>query len=283
MSAVGQWLDSLALGQYARLFEDNRIELDILPDLTDPDLEKLGIPLGDRKRLLKAIATLSAAPTPPASQGPAQPTAPTVERREVTILFVDLSGYTRLTSTLGAEATHQAGAAILRARDGHRAKLLRHGRAPYRRRRHGGVRRSHRARQRSRARAACRPRHPRGHASAQRGGWPSAVGACGPRQRAGRGKPRGSGQRLLHGRRCGESGCAAGCPGPAGRDRPVERRPPHSSGSVHRPGGWRGDGQRLRSAGGRLARARPEAGRRAGAAHAADRTLGRAAPVPRPV
>ena len=103
MSAVGQWLDSVALGQYAALFEDNRIELDILPDLTDDDLEKLGIPLGDRKRLLKAIAALASAPAAPAPSSP----APTVERREVTILFVDLSGYTRLTSTLGAEATHK--------------------------------------------------------------------------------------------------------------------------------------------------------------------------------
>jgi class 3 adenylate cyclase/tetratricopeptide (TPR) repeat protein len=105
MSAVGQWLDAHALGQYAGLFEDNRIELDILPDLNDEDLVTLGIPLGDRKRLLKAIAGLAVAPEPP--QSPAPPPAATVERREVTILFVDLSGYTRLTSTLGAEATHQ--------------------------------------------------------------------------------------------------------------------------------------------------------------------------------
>ena len=107
MSAVGQWLETLALGQYAGLFEDNRIELDILPDLTDQDLEKLGIPLGDRKRLLRAIAALSAAPVPASPQSATPPAAATVERREVTILFVDLSGYTRLTSTLGAEATHK--------------------------------------------------------------------------------------------------------------------------------------------------------------------------------
>ena len=107
MSAVGQWLESLALGQYAGLFEDHRIELDILPDLTDQDLEKLGIPLGDRKRLLKAIAALSPAPAPAPQESATPPAAATVERREVTILFVDLSGYTRLTSTLGAEATHQ--------------------------------------------------------------------------------------------------------------------------------------------------------------------------------
>lgn len=105
MSAVRQWLETLALGQYAELFESNRIELDILPDLTDQDLEKLGIPLGDRKRLLRAIAARAAAPS--RERGPASAPATTVERRQVTVLFVDLSGYTRLTSTLGDEATHK--------------------------------------------------------------------------------------------------------------------------------------------------------------------------------
>jgi len=107
MSSVGQWLESLALGQYAELFEENRIELDVLADLTEQDLEKLGIPLGDRKRLLRAINAWAAAPEPVSQQSAASPSAATVERRQVTILFVDLSGYTRLTSTLGAEATHK--------------------------------------------------------------------------------------------------------------------------------------------------------------------------------
>ena len=60
MVAVGQCLESNDLGQYRALFEENRIEFDVLPDLTEQDLEKLDIPLGDRKRLLKAIATVSA-------------------------------------------------------------------------------------------------------------------------------------------------------------------------------------------------------------------------------
>ena len=107
MSAVRQWLETLALGRYAELFESHRIELDILPDLTDQDLEKLGIPLGDRKRLLRAVAARAAAAEPSPDPGPAPPPAATVERRQVTVLFVDLSGYTRLTSTLGDEATHK--------------------------------------------------------------------------------------------------------------------------------------------------------------------------------
>ena len=55
---VGGWLRNLGLGQYEANFRDNKIDVDVLADLTDGDLEKLGLPLGDRKRLLKAIPDL---------------------------------------------------------------------------------------------------------------------------------------------------------------------------------------------------------------------------------
>jgi hypothetical protein len=51
---VGNWLRSLGLGQYEATFSDSAIDADVLPELTDGDLEKIGIPLGHRKRLLKA-------------------------------------------------------------------------------------------------------------------------------------------------------------------------------------------------------------------------------------
>ena len=54
---VGVWLRSLGLGRYEVAFSDNSIDADILPDLTDGDLAQLGVNLGDRKRLLKAIAS----------------------------------------------------------------------------------------------------------------------------------------------------------------------------------------------------------------------------------
>ena len=69
---VEGWLRSLGLGQYEALFRANEIDADILPELTDVDLEKLGVPLGHRKRLLRAIAGLAAAETltvPSASTG----------------------------------------------------------------------------------------------------------------------------------------------------------------------------------------------------------------------
>ena len=53
---VGGWLGTLGLGQYEALFRANEIDADILPELTDVDLEKLGVPLGHRKRLLRVQA-----------------------------------------------------------------------------------------------------------------------------------------------------------------------------------------------------------------------------------
>ena len=58
---VGEWLRSLGLSRYGEAFRDAEIGPDVLPDLTDSDLEKLGVPLGDRKRLLKAIASFGPA------------------------------------------------------------------------------------------------------------------------------------------------------------------------------------------------------------------------------
>ena len=54
------WLRSLGLGRYEKKFRENKINSDVLADLTDRDLEELGVPLGDRRRLLRAIAELAA-------------------------------------------------------------------------------------------------------------------------------------------------------------------------------------------------------------------------------
>ena len=102
---VGSWLRSLELGQYEAAFRDNSIDADVLPDLSDGDLAQLGINLGDRKRLLKAIASLDS--TEPA----AKPTRPPplssstdgAERRPITVMFCDLVGSTSLSAKLDAE------------------------------------------------------------------------------------------------------------------------------------------------------------------------------------
>jgi hypothetical protein len=55
------WLKGLGLGQYEVLFRASDIDADILPELTDVDLKELGVPLGHRKRLLRAISGLAGA------------------------------------------------------------------------------------------------------------------------------------------------------------------------------------------------------------------------------
>src|SRR5260370_17331469 len=58
MRQIADWLEKLGLGQYARRFNENGVDLSVLPDLTDQDLEKLGVLLGHRRKLLRAIADL---------------------------------------------------------------------------------------------------------------------------------------------------------------------------------------------------------------------------------
>ena len=58
---VGVWLRGLGLDRYEAAFRDNSIDEDILPDLSEGDLAQIGVTLGDRKRLLRAIASLGTA------------------------------------------------------------------------------------------------------------------------------------------------------------------------------------------------------------------------------
>ena len=67
---LAEWLDRHGLGQYAQVFLENNIEFSILPDLTEDDLEKLGVTLGHRKKLLRAIEALTAEQPPVASTTP---------------------------------------------------------------------------------------------------------------------------------------------------------------------------------------------------------------------
>ena len=101
---VGGWLRSLGLGQYEALFRASEIDVDVLPELTDVDLKELGVPLGHRKRLLRAISGLAAAETsaaPAASTGARLQDA--AERRQLTVMFCDLVGSTPMSARLDPE------------------------------------------------------------------------------------------------------------------------------------------------------------------------------------
>src|SRR5271167_4634329 len=102
------WLRSLGLEQYEAAFRENAIDFSVLPDVTDQDLEKLGVLLGHRRKLLRAIANLetSAKTAPDASTVPASvDTSPrdTAERPQVTVMFSDLVGSTALSTRVDPE------------------------------------------------------------------------------------------------------------------------------------------------------------------------------------
>ena len=59
MPQVADWLKSLGMSEYLQIFSENRIDFAVLRDLTDQDLKELGVVLGDRRKLLRAIAELS--------------------------------------------------------------------------------------------------------------------------------------------------------------------------------------------------------------------------------
>ncbi len=98
---VATWLRGLGLERHEAAFRDNVIDMDVVRELNENDLEKLGLALGDRKRVLKAIASLPAL-------GAAVPIAAPrardeAERRPITVMFCDLVGSTGLARTLDAE------------------------------------------------------------------------------------------------------------------------------------------------------------------------------------
>ena len=98
---VAVWLRALDLERYGQTFLDNGIDGEVLPHLTDADLEKIGVLLGHRKKILKAIAVLRSSGSWSAA------TRPEAERRQITAFFCDLVGSTALGSTLDPEDFHE--------------------------------------------------------------------------------------------------------------------------------------------------------------------------------
>jgi class 3 adenylate cyclase len=141
---VEDWLKSLGLGEYGQRFAENDIDWSILAEISDADLEKIGVrSLGHRKRLLKAIGELSKAPLAPAASVPpvtleaqskhrAEASARSVgERRYLTVMFCDLVGSTGIAAGLDPEewrdlvgAYLDAATAAVAEMGGHVAKIL---------------------------------------------------------------------------------------------------------------------------------------------------------------
>ena len=128
MQQIADWLTKLGMSEYG----EERIEIDVLLELTDQDLERLGIPLGHRRRMLRAIRELGG--SPPASFQTAE-TEPTrrddAERRQLTVMFWDLVGSTALSARLDPEdlrgiigAYHRCCAELVERNGGFVAKYM---------------------------------------------------------------------------------------------------------------------------------------------------------------
>ena len=103
---VGGWLRNLGLGKYEQVFVANAIDSDVLAELKEGDFEKLGIPLGDRIRLIKAINALgggSSGADVGRESGAGSQEAQPAERRHLTVMICDLVNSTALSARLDPE------------------------------------------------------------------------------------------------------------------------------------------------------------------------------------
>jgi class 3 adenylate cyclase/pimeloyl-ACP methyl ester carboxylesterase len=133
---IAAWLRQLGLERYEQAFRENDIAPAVLPELTDRDLQELGVSLGHRRLLLKSIRALESSQVHPASaEDPQRSAASTLragaERRQLTVLFCDLVGSTELAAQLDPEdlrnvmrAYHAACTDVLGRFEGHVAKFL---------------------------------------------------------------------------------------------------------------------------------------------------------------
>src|ERR1700729_1336453 len=112
MPGIREWLSSHGLSDYADRFIQNRIDLSVLPDLTDDDLKELGVFLGDRRRILGLIAEFAPTPQVPAMLGAGRPDG--AERRQVPVMFAGLVGSTGLSAGMDPEDLRDVFAAYSR-------------------------------------------------------------------------------------------------------------------------------------------------------------------------
>lgn len=99
MSEFARWLEELGLEKYHDVLAGEDIDLAVAPDLTDQDLERLGLSLGHRRKFIAAAARLRPQSQPQAPQ----PRRTQVERRHITVVFTDLVDSARLANRLDPE------------------------------------------------------------------------------------------------------------------------------------------------------------------------------------
>src|SRR5262249_3503687 len=105
MKGIAEWLASISLSEKEQRFADNAIDLLVPRDLTEQDLKGLGILLGHRRKILRAIAELDGAASAPTETATAPALREDAERRHLTVMICDLVGSTALSVRLDPEDT----------------------------------------------------------------------------------------------------------------------------------------------------------------------------------
>src|SRR5215470_10238422 len=128
---LARWLEGVGLGKYAQTLAENDVDLEVLGELTDADFEKLGMPVGARRKLLKALRERGTSAPRKAERDGADRAPPEAERRQLSVMFCDLVGSTALSGRLDPEdyravitAFQKAVSDAVRQFDGHVAKYL---------------------------------------------------------------------------------------------------------------------------------------------------------------
>ena len=103
MTGIAEWLASIGLGEYADRFRENAIDLSVVRDLTEQDLKDLGVLLGHRRKMLRAIAELQGELPRTPRTGTKPASADNAGRRQLTVMFCDLVGSSALSARLDLE------------------------------------------------------------------------------------------------------------------------------------------------------------------------------------
>ena len=103
MTGIAEWLASIGLGEYSQCFAENAIDLSVVPDLTEQDLKDLGVFLGHRRKMLRAIADMKGSVLATPLPGPKPVPRTDAERRQLTIMCCDLVRSSELAVRLDPE------------------------------------------------------------------------------------------------------------------------------------------------------------------------------------
>jgi class 3 adenylate cyclase len=130
MQQIAEWLEKLGLSEYAQRFADNAIDLSVIRDLTEQDLKDLGVLLGHRRKILRAIAELDGVAPAPIETATEPTLRDEAERRHLTVMICDLVGSTAMSARLDPEdmravmdAYHAACARIMPTYEGFLAEF----------------------------------------------------------------------------------------------------------------------------------------------------------------